>query len=133
MINLIQQLKYESSLQRAVYIVIFLYLVLEMSHVFFFLCVYMCVVSIEKGEKIIKTYSTVKILLCFLKTVYISIFCLKCFVFFLCVHVFVYAVKVQRSLAPLSWLPGSRKPTAHCTNVVDFRVMRRAEDCIHCQ
>ena len=24
-----------------------------------------------------------------------------------------YAVKVQRSLAPLSWFPGSRKPTAH--------------------
>ena len=24
-----------------------------------------------------------------------------------------YAVRVQRSLAPLSWFPGSRKPTAH--------------------
>ena len=39
------------------------------------------------------------------------------------------AVKVQTSLAPLSWFPGSRVPTLRfmCTNVVDFRVT--CEDC----
>ena len=41
-----------------------------------------------------------------------------------------YAVKAQRSLAPLSWFPGSRNLLRTCTNVADFRVMRRAEDCM---
>ena len=33
----------------------------------------------------------------------------------------VYAVKVQRSLAPLSWFPGSRKPTAHVHQCCRFQ------------
>ena len=32
-----------------------------------------------------------------------------------------YAVKVQRSLAPLSWFPGSRKPTAHVHQCCRFQ------------
>ena len=32
-----------------------------------------------------------------------------------------YAVKVQRSLAPLSWFPGSRKPTAHVHHCCRFQ------------
>ena len=32
-----------------------------------------------------------------------------------------YAVKVQRSLAPLSWFPGSRKPTAHVHQCYRFQ------------
>ena len=35
--------------------------------------------------------------------------------------VHVYAVKVQRSLAPLSWFPGSRKPTAHVHQCCRFQ------------
>ena len=34
---------------------------------------------------------------------------------------FLYAVKVQRSLAPLSWFPGSRKPTAHVHQCCRFQ------------
>ena len=33
----------------------------------------------------------------------------------------IYAVKVQRSLAPLSWFPGSRKPTAHVHQCCRFQ------------
>ena len=43
----------------------------------------------------------------------------------------IYAVKVQRSLAPLSWFPGSRKPTVHVHQCCKFQsYMRRAEDCM---
>ena len=41
-----------------------------------------------------------------------------------------YAVKVQTSLAPLSWFPGSRVPTAHVHQCCRFfRVMRRLCHC----
>ena len=40
-------------------------------------------------------------------------FSLKCFA--------LYAFKVQRSLAPLSWIPGSRKPTAHVHQCCRFQ------------
>ena len=41
-----------------------------------------------------------------------------------------YAVNVQRSLAPLSWFPGSRKPTAHVHQCCRFQSYGRAEDCM---
>ena len=42
-----------------------------------------------------------------------------------------YAVKVQRSLAPLSWFPGSRKPTAHvhqCCRFQSYAKSRRLHE-----
>ena len=41
-----------------------------------------------------------------------------------------YAVKVQRSLAPLSWFPGSRKPTAHMHQCCRFQSYAKSEDCM---
>ena len=41
--------------------------------------------------------------------------------FFRSVLMWLYAVKVQRSLAPLSWFPGSRKPTAHVHQCCRFQ------------
>ena len=40
----------------------------------------------------------------------------------------IYAVKAQTSLAPLSWFPGSRKPTAHvhqCCRFSEYEIYKR--------
>ena len=38
-----------------------------------------------------------------------------------CTQITLYAVKVQTSLAPLSWFPGSRVPTAHVHQCCRFQ------------